>query len=103
MNFVKLRFQIEKLLASKEDLNCSACFPVEGRSIVDYYENLRIFLLSRAELWVELIRFSVVDKLLSPGRLIIVSLPETERIAAVAVLLKVYKYFIESIKIFVLK
>ncbi|CAG9535827.1 unnamed protein product [Cercopithifilaria johnstoni] len=81
--------EIEKLLASKENLNCTTCFSVESRSIVDYYENLRIFLQSRAELWLELIRFSVVDKLLSPGRLIIVCLPEVERIAAVAVLLKI--------------
>ncbi|KAL3989648.1 DSHCT (NUC185) domain family protein [Acanthocheilonema viteae] len=81
--------EIEKLLASKEDFNCTACFPVERRSIIDYYENLKIFLQSRAELWPELIRFSIVDKLLSPGRLIIVCLPETERIATVAVLLKI--------------
>lgn len=86
---MKFKFQIEKLLSSKEDLNCETCFPVEGSSIVEYYENLRVFLHFRAELWPELIRFSVVDKLLSPGRLIIICLPEVGRIATMAVLLKV--------------
>ncbi|EJD74520.1 hypothetical protein LOAG_18173 [Loa loa] len=81
--------EVEKLLVSKEDPNCTACFPIESRSIVDYYENLKIFLRSRAELWPELIRFSVVDKLLAPGRLIIVCLPEVGRIATVAILLKI--------------
>uniref|UniRef100_A0AAF5PJQ3 Helicase SKI2W n=1 Tax=Wuchereria bancrofti TaxID=6293 RepID=A0AAF5PJQ3_WUCBA len=80
--------EIEELLLLKKDPNCTTCFPTEGHSIVDYYENLRIFVRSRAELWPELIRFSVLDKLLLPGRLVIVCLPEIGRLAAVAVLLK---------------
>ncbi|VDK66723.1 unnamed protein product [Onchocerca ochengi] len=81
--------EIEKLLASREDPNCATCFPIENHSIVDYYESLRIFLRSRAELWPELIRIPVVDKLLSPGRLIIVCLPEFGRIATLAMILKI--------------
>ncbi|OZC05747.1 DEAD/DEAH box helicase, partial [Onchocerca flexuosa] len=81
--------ETEKLLASKEDLNCAICFPTENHSIVDYYESLRTFLLSRAELWPELIRIPAVDKLLSPGRLIIVCLPEVERVATMAMILKI--------------
>ncbi|KAM3729183.1 SKI2 subunit of superkiller complex protein [Dirofilaria immitis] len=81
--------EIEKLLASKEDLSCATCFPVASHSIVDYYNNLKIFLRSRAELWSELTRFSVVDKFLSPGRLIIVCLPEVGRVSTLAMILKV--------------
>nr|CRZ25050.1 BMA-SKIH-2 [Brugia malayi] len=80
--------QTEELLLLKKDPDCTTCFPTEGNSIVDYYENLRIFIRYRAELWPELIRFSVLDKLLLPGRLVIVCLPEIGRLAAVAVLLK---------------
>ncbi|MCP9257772.1 Helicase SKI2W [Dirofilaria immitis] len=80
--------EIEKLLASKEDLSCATCFPVASHSIVDYYNNLKIFLRSRAELWSELTRFSVVDKFLSPGRLIIVCLPEVGRVSTLAMILK---------------
>lgn len=75
----------------KEDPDCAFCFGNDNYSIFYYYENLKIFLQFRAELWSQLIRFSVMDKLLTSGRLIVVCLPEAGCTVTVAVLLKVRK------------
>lgn len=81
---------MDELLASKEQLNCGVCFPEDGASIVDYYNKLRMFLRFRADLWHELLQLSVMEKLLSLGRLVIVCLPEIGRTGCMAIIFKVY-------------
>ncbi|VDN02455.1 unnamed protein product [Thelazia callipaeda] len=77
----------EEFLASKIDPDCKTCFPVADISILDYYDKLRLFLRYRADSWSELLRSST-DKVMLPGRLVIVCLPNSKQMCTLAVILK---------------
>ncbi|VDN33923.1 unnamed protein product [Gongylonema pulchrum] len=77
--------QMDELLATKKELDCSSCFPEGRQTIVDYYDKLKAFLHFRANLWSELFPLPSFEKFLSPGRLVIVCLPEVGGIRLAAI------------------
>uniref|UniRef100_A0A915BRU3 Helicase SKI2W n=1 Tax=Parascaris univalens TaxID=6257 RepID=A0A915BRU3_PARUN len=82
--------KVEAALSSMPLLECNICCTSNEthKSIEDYYVLLREFVRFRSDLWLDLLRYSVFDKMLSLGRLVIVSLPEINRVATLAVILK---------------
>ncbi|VDK54199.1 unnamed protein product [Anisakis simplex] len=91
--------KVETTLAQMPPLECDICCKKNDRGSVDdgtdqwsieeYYMQLRDFVRFRSELWTDLIRYPVVDKMLSLGRLVIVALPEIGRQATLGIIMKV--------------
>lgn len=79
-------------------LECDICCTSNEthNSIEDYYILLREFVRFRSDLWLDLLRYPVFDKMLSLGRLVIVCLPEINRLATLAVILKVVLLYLTS-------
>uniref|UniRef100_F1KR63 Helicase SKI2W n=2 Tax=Ascaris suum TaxID=6253 RepID=F1KR63_ASCSU len=82
--------KVEAVLSSMPPLECDICCTSNEthNSIEDYYILLREFVRFRSDLWLDLLRYPVFDKMLCLGRLVIVCLPEINRLATLAVILK---------------
>ncbi|KHN73004.1 Helicase SKI2W [Toxocara canis] len=82
--------KVETALSSMRPLECDVCCISNEThsSIEDYFMQLLEFVRFRGQLWSDLVRYPIVDKMLSLGRLVIVCLPEINRIATLAVVLK---------------
>ncbi|KAH7698472.1 helicase, partial [Aphelenchoides avenae] len=83
--------EIDTEIQSLPSLNCSTCFPSDTekyKSIIAYHHALRAYLIEMASLWPELVTKHGVDKLFTPGRVLLITYPPLALVGRLAAVLK---------------
>lgn len=85
---------MQEKLRSFPPIDCTLCANGDSEfasSLFSFHKFLREFVKRRSSLWVDLSNHLVTNKILSCGRLIMVSLPDRNISATFAIVLKVVK------------